>query len=98
MDTEDTVSTRRLHPRWQDRTASGAASDTEMEAVVRVRDRSDSISDQEPATRRPRYEGSQSSTELIGPLSSDDGGRDGRAEMDHGGSAQTFCPLRSEHG
>ena len=72
MDTEDTVNTQTPSELAalliSKTTASAAASDAEREVVVRVRDRSDSISDSEPATRRPRYRGCHSSSELIGPL------------------------------
>ena len=68
MDTEDAIITHALSqfaaPLASKRTASAAASDTEMKVVVRVRDRSDCVSDLD----RPRYGESQWRSEPIGPL------------------------------
>ena len=68
-----TRSAHRLHLSWECRwPAKGQLLPRHLtqkkRVVVRVRDRSDSVSDMEPATWRPRYGGSQSSSERIGPL------------------------------
>ena len=42
----------------------------ERKVRARVRDRSDSVCDLGPATRRQRYRETQSNSELVGPLSS----------------------------
>ena len=72
MDTEDATGTqapsKAAAPLASETTASTAVSAAEREVVVRVLDRSDSVSDLEPTTRRPRYEGFQSNSEPIGPL------------------------------
>ena len=72
MDTEDATSTQPpselTAPVASETTASAAVSDATREMTVQVRDRADSVSDLEPATRTPRYGRSQSSSEPIGPL------------------------------
>ena len=70
MDTEDATSTQGpselAAPLANETTAPATVSDAETEVVLRVQDRSDSVSELERATRRPRCGWSQSGIDLSG--------------------------------